>query len=52
MLFCFFQESKKAEAALSIMKEQYEAQLSEFRQKILTLQMVSVCFMTVNKFSL
>ncbi|XP_027023050.1 ras and EF-hand domain-containing protein isoform X3 [Tachysurus fulvidraco] len=33
------EEFKKAEAALSIMKEQYEAQLSELRQKVLTLQM-------------
>ncbi|KAK3540227.1 hypothetical protein QTP70_028417 [Hemibagrus guttatus] len=33
------EESKKAEAALSIVKEQYEAQLSELRQKLLTLQM-------------
>ncbi|KAF5907307.1 ras and EF-hand domain-containing protein, partial [Clarias magur] len=32
------EESKKAAAALSIMKEQYEAQLSELRQKVLTLQ--------------
>ncbi|KAG7332135.1 hypothetical protein KOW79_003969 [Hemibagrus wyckioides] len=33
------EESKKAEAALSIVKEQYEAQLSELRQTVLTLQM-------------
>ncbi|MCI4381159.1 hypothetical protein PGIGA_G00248550 [Pangasianodon gigas] len=33
------EEFKKAEAALSIMKEQYESQLSELRQKVLTLQM-------------
>ncbi|KAI5622023.1 ras and EF-hand domain-containing protein [Silurus asotus] len=34
------EESKKAEAALSIVKDQYEAQLSELHQKVLTLQMV------------
>ncbi|TSL97341.1 Ras and EF-hand domain-containing protein [Bagarius yarrelli] len=33
------EESKKAEATLSIVKEQYEAQLGELRQKVLTLQM-------------
>ncbi|XP_017324403.1 ras and EF-hand domain-containing protein [Ictalurus punctatus] len=33
------EESKKAEATLSFMKDQYEAQLSELRQKVLTLQM-------------